>query len=420
MWVGIAEADITPPVGIPMGGFLFREQPSVGIHDRLYAKILVFSESNEKAVIVSCDLLGLDQNFVKKIRSLITKQTGICSQNIMIHCTHTHSGPATIFLRNCGEINKNYLDTLYKSINKAVNIAFQNLRNVKIGYGEGTCKIGKHRTVGEEKTDPRIFVLKVEDINGELEALLVNYACHPVVMAESNRLISADLPGAAAGFIKNKLGDKGIVIYTNGACGNINPVVSGGTFQDLKHLGSLLGEEVLNILNEVETKQSTVLKTATKEILLPLQLFERGEVEKQKAEYSHRLRQAIDTDNYKKIKLYQTMLNWAEDTIKLIQLGQVSEHVPLELQLITIGEVNLIGIPGEPFSHIGLNIRKQIPNPTVILGYTNGCIGYIPVEETYKIGAYEVEAYKFYGNFMLRSDSAQILEHEVIGLIKDK
>lgn len=417
MKAGIGKVDITPAVGIDMGGFLGREQPSAGIHDRLYAKALIFAENGEKAVLVSCDLLGLTEGSVQTIRSRIAARTDIPQNNIMISCTHTHSGPATMFLRNCGKVDEKYQESLYQHINDAVELGFQGLREVKIGCGEGISDIGVHRTVGTPHVDPTVSVLKIEDMGGKLLAALINYACHPVVMAESNRLISADFPGTVVKFIKKKLGEDIEILYTNGACGNINPVNRGGTFQDLEYLGSLLGTAGLKTLENIQTKSEVSLKVATKRIHLPLQLRSKEEIEKQKSGYHQELKQAIDT--HRKIKSCQAMLGWAEDTIKLIQSEKVPESISLEIQLMAIDDINLIGIPGEVFSPLGWNIKRRAGGRTIVLGYTNGNIGYLPTQEVFKEGGYEAEtAYKFYGNFMIKPESAQIIEDEAVNLAK--
>ena len=54
---GVAQTDITPPVGIEMGGFGRRQQPSVGVYDPLFVKVLLLDDGHHRVGIVSCDVL---------------------------------------------------------------------------------------------------------------------------------------------------------------------------------------------------------------------------------------------------------------------------------------------------------------------------------------------------------------------------
>jgi hypothetical protein len=51
---GVAPLEVTPPVGSPMGGYRLR--PSVGVHDPLYATVLVLKSGGMTVAIIGCDL----------------------------------------------------------------------------------------------------------------------------------------------------------------------------------------------------------------------------------------------------------------------------------------------------------------------------------------------------------------------------
>jgi hypothetical protein len=53
---GLARAEITPPVGYPMGGYAARQGPSTGVHDPLQATVLLLKTNALSVAIVSCDL----------------------------------------------------------------------------------------------------------------------------------------------------------------------------------------------------------------------------------------------------------------------------------------------------------------------------------------------------------------------------
>src|SRR5690625_1161074 len=68
LYVGVAEMNITPPVGY--GQY---RGPSTGIKDSLYAKAIVFQSGEEKAAIVVCDVIGITREFSTEVP--ITSQT---------------------------------------------------------------------------------------------------------------------------------------------------------------------------------------------------------------------------------------------------------------------------------------------------------------------------------------------------------
>ena len=90
--VGLAEIDITPPVGYRMDGY-FYERLNTGQRDPLMAKALVFQQGATRAALVVSDLLGMPQSMSSEVRALAARRTGIPAANIAITATHTHTGP---------------------------------------------------------------------------------------------------------------------------------------------------------------------------------------------------------------------------------------------------------------------------------------------------------------------------------------
>ena len=62
------------------------------------------------------------------------------------------------------------------------------------------------------------------------------------------------------------------------------------------------------------------------------------------------------------------------------------------------GDILLVGLPGEPFVELGQEIKRRAARETIVLGYSNGCPGYVPHRSAYAEGGYEVlHAHKVYG-----------------------
>ncbi|MCK4590799.1 MAG: neutral/alkaline non-lysosomal ceramidase N-terminal domain-containing protein [Candidatus Latescibacteria bacterium] len=423
MKAGVAKVNITPPVGAELSGYVGRQQPSVGIHDELYASALVLDDGHQRAAIVACDLVGLTRDSVETVRGLISQNTEMPGANVMVCCTHTHSGPATLRLRNCGKIDETWMSVLYQQLAGAVIWAEKNLKEVRAGFGQGTVVVGINRRAASIQNkdaivDSTLGVLKIEDLNENPVAALLNYPCHGVVLSHENRLVSADFPGAAVRFVERNLPGNPITLYTNGACGDINPYLQGNSFKQVERIGTIVGAESVKIIACTETTPNLDLAVASRNIELPLQKMTKEQIEAQFQHYSHQYySEGLDWP-YINRKIYEAMEQWAQETIELLEAGTLPNTVSTEVQVIRIGELYLVAVPGEAFCQIGLAIKKRSPGRTLVIGYANDVVGYIPTKETFTEGGYEVEeAYKYYSNLMLAPESAQILVETATNLM---
>ncbi|MBI3911226.1 MAG: hypothetical protein HY320_09870, partial [Armatimonadetes bacterium] len=105
----------------------------------------------------------------------------------------------------------------------------------------------------------------------------------------------------------------------------------------------------------------------------------------------------------------QAMAAWARDY--RAAAGAPAPPCPLEMQALRIGDVALIATAGETFTEVGQRLKQALPLPrSVALGYSNGCVGYIPTEAAFSQGGYEVEvAYRYYGTLMLTPDCERLI-----------
>src|SRR4051812_15912676 len=90
---GVARADITPPVGIDLGGFYTREGPSTHVLDRLTATALVLQSGERMQVIVACDLLSFRGEVGADLRRRVASALRLPEEYVLLNASHTHSGP---------------------------------------------------------------------------------------------------------------------------------------------------------------------------------------------------------------------------------------------------------------------------------------------------------------------------------------
>lgn len=393
---GIAEIEITPPIGIALTGYIAREGNATGVHDPLYAKAVALTDGTSQAVLVTCDLLGLDAGAVSRVRQAITHAAGIAGENVLITCSHTHAGPATQLLQDCGEVDAAYLATVEQKIVKVVGAALANRQPARFGVGIGQVTAGVHnRRRPGDVIDPALGVWRVEDRQGRLMAVVLNYACHPTCLMGENRLVSAEYPGYAVRQVQQATG--AITLFITGAIGDVGPAQRGWAV--LEQIGQAVADEALRVLPTITMHNWRKLSVRHEALALPL--LPLPTATELTTEIS-RWRAAAPTTGSATLpfhpKIPGAMVAWAERSLAQIQSGRAQTTVPTEIQVIQVGPLVLVSAPGELFVELGLAIKRgQGRRRVFVCGFANDSIGYIPARRAYPAGGYEIaEAYKYY------------------------
>ena len=75
---------------------------------------------------------------------------------------------------------------------------------------------------------------------------------------------------------------------------------------------------------------------------------------------------------------------------QLCRVNEGTRGYDAQLQAVNIGDVTLLGVPGEVFSEMGSEIAKLSANKILTVGYANGYVGYIANNSHWAAGGYEV------------------------------
>ena len=420
MLAGVSKINITPPIGLELSGWAFG--PSVGILDELYAKVLLVENNGRKAVIITTDLIGFSVEYANAIREGIADKLNMNASDVLISCSHTHSGPATMPLRRWGEVDIDYIHVVEKKIIGAATMAENKKHEVKIGLGKGYVDgVGVNRRDGEEgSVDTELGIVRIDNINGEMMAVLMNFSCHPVSAHNYKNMISADYPGYAMGVIE-KIKDGCIALHTTGAAGDINPK----GLHDIKYaekFGNMIGGEALKIAESIETRPELDINAVSERINLPVsKLPKADELQKAIAEDKQKLEELKQRGNVKYLELMNAYIpiEWAEDALNIIQTDSQIDHIEMEIQALRLNDAVFVAIPGEVFVDIGLNIKKASKYPyTYIIEVANGSINYLPTRKAYEKGGYELGfATKVYGIYSLTPETQDIIEEGAIKAI---
>jgi len=258
---GVARVDITPPIGHEMGGYAARKHGSTGLHDPLYATVLVIESGDNSLALVTCDL----RSFVStRVGELAKQKYGI--RNTIIDVSHTHSGPLTWELRTPWYSQAE--DKMVQAVGEAKNAEFPAELDVSTGRiylghnrrkiidGKGYMWWRNADQLPSHPVDPTVNALLVKDAAGKTRAVLVNYACHPSVLGPDNYEYSADYPGAMKRYIEAQI-PGATALFVQGGAGDINPYrdkepVAGQGFQVMTDMGESLGKYVVSILGKTK------------------------------------------------------------------------------------------------------------------------------------------------------------------------
>jgi len=379
MKIATIRKQITPPPGTLLAGY-GKDVVSDGVHDDLYISGISLDDGKNRAALLSYDLLGIDKDVIQDIRKKCSSKLGIPSENIILTCTHTHSGPHT---RKNADVffDDDYTKKLVVWSVEAVSNSFEKMKEVSIFHysvecdenvnrrvilPDNTCKtlpVNKHLAAlanGIRDTELGIIYF-VDENNKKPLATLVNYAAHPLTCQSggaSSLKITSDYPGVLRECVEKELG--GLCVFVSGACGDLHPKGFETGFDRTREMGTEMAKKVIDVFSDAIRNES-VYKLSNPSLSC---LSETVEI-------NFRDSGCIE----KRLPVYE---------------GQKKERV--EIQFLRIGDICLVGVPGEMLTEPGLEIKWHSPfRKTYILYNSTAYISYIPHANAYLSGGYEAE-----------------------------
>ncbi len=414
------EVDITPPVGTKLEGYIARKEKSRGIHDPLMGAVLIIQYGDQTIVLISLDFLVINAAVVHNIREAISSNLHIPANNILVACTHTHSGPAGLPHDNPlfdSEKDDCLENLLVRKLAGAASWAFASMQPAVMRVGHDSLEeLGKNRNSPDNPLDSQLTVLTVENLQGEVIAIWANYGCHPTILGSDNLFVSADFPGAARQALK-RIYPEMVWLFANGASGDISTRFTrrGQGFEEVRRFGYLLAGSVLRAMQLSEPLSVNYLRSMVEPVSIPVRDFpprERAELElKTLTEAWEKLKGGNAPAS--ELRIAQTRVEGAQAQLLMSQGFGNKKSISSEIQLIQLGNLALITLPGEPFTRTVLDIKEQSPfELTSVVSYGNDYLGYFPDEESVKAGTYEalVSPFKPGAAEILRDSALKLLE----------
>ena len=376
------KVEITPPAGIQLWGFSNRKSPATGMLDPLYARVLVLEADGKRLALVSVDL---GRPFGPSSLDSLRKATHNDVSYLVLAATHTHSAPAVLDEYPNGP--PEWETTALRKIATAIAEACKHLSNAQIGTGYGTAFIGHNRLrvnpdgtvswfernltrVPTAPADGTVSVLRIDDVNDQPIAILVNYACHPVVFGSDNLRYSADFPAVTIMTVEDAFAGQPVGFFLQGAPGDINPYYAVTPLeQDAVGMrdwtGRTLGEEAVRIARKIHPKRDE-------------------HPELQFAEDSVHVHPRWDSEK------------WREAMIAVFgstgsnPFSPSAKDITLPVATILINRrVAILTMPGEPFVEYQVMWRQRCPVPDAFfIGYASAYNGYFPTVRSATLGGY--------------------------------
>ena len=440
---GVARIDITPPIGFRLQGIIRRIEPSTGVHMPLHATALVLADGNRKIAIIDCDLVGLDLPLAAEIRGAVADRIGTEPSHVTVACTHTHNSPCTVrdslagphdLAPRPGEVEAldDYVAELVDKLAGVAAAADADRRPARAGAARGEAAVNINREemmddgrvfVGRNPggvTDHGVDVLRIDDLEGRPISVVCCFAAHPVVMGMDSFLLGPDYPGVVRRIVDQAVG--GTTLFLTGAAGNQATVeFLQHDWDEVERIGGVIGCEAAKTAIGIETRPHDVvmetggsmsnlalyskrfhdgpthrvLDVASRTATVPLQpLPSLAEAEANAADAERELAQAVRSGVTVRESVPPLMMaRWTKGVLEKVRAGVKQDELVFEIVGYRLDDFVLVALPGEPFVEIALGVKERSKaTHTMVAGYGNGNVGYLPSAETVAQGGMAVEA----------------------------
>ena len=417
--VGFGRRCINPESPLSLAGY-FNQRMWTGVLDDIFVHVLAFKQGDTLSVIMQYDLVSAPYFMIEKIIERCAVFTGLNKSNMLICATHTHTAPQLSSMQS-GE-NLEYVGLLLQRTEEAVRDAMNSFEVAEAYIGEayddrfafnrrywmkdGTVvtnpgKLNPEIDRPEGPIDPTIPMLGFK-VDNQLKYLLTNISNHSDTTGGCE--VSGDWPGVTRSRIEAYLGKDAKCIPLVGPAGNINTFDTQwddpqNSREEALRIGEGYAESIIEKLEALKKLPDVTLKVDNISVTVgPHQLSEQEvtEAEATIAQYAD-----IDTQAPGLTLTSEDLANKNPIVLKmfaerLIKTSQ--DQVPREFNLVAIslGQVAIMSLPGEPFVEIGLNIReKAFPGKALLItglsssGAKHLFGGYIPNAFNYGRGGYE-------------------------------
>ena len=402
-----AAVEIEVSDSLPIGGWITPRYTS-GSDAPIRAQVIVVSDGKNKICLGSCDVTTLHRDLLDDIGREVEAKYGIPFNNFMFGATHSHGAPVQTSWSDT-TADQTFNLAIKKAVLEAIGQANEKLNNAGpmdcyFALGDATIgqnsrlimddssilwvptiyKFGYNRPTGPY--DPQLPVLAFKDKQGKLETIVFNHSTHNINMPNPVPSRSPSFYGTASQEIEKEFG--GTVVFLPGAEGSTHVFDDCPTSERVYRVE----EGIKKAYAKVEKRDIDRLVSVKKEFEFTIRTFNEEEQQKAVSDYCNRwLKESIF---------------WHADPEPIIQAFKKGREkiAPLQgktqktwMQVILLGDIAFVGVPGELFAELGMEIKRRSPfRYTYVVGLANDYIGYLPDDEAFNLGGYQTWATRSY------------------------
>ena len=434
---GAAMVDITPPPGTHLNGDgTGQHRPAREVLEPLHAKAVAFESGGQRVCVMALDLTVVMEPHSRTVRQAVADALGTAPEAVVLCATQTHSAPSmgafmldpdfpldatpqTQYVRGSEDA---YIDFVVPQAVEAGTLAARALQPAEVACGRGLLgdfafnrrgvrrdgrsitmpkPFGRHRqSLGptdvcylEGPIDPEVGVAAIRS-RGELKALLLHHTCHPVInfgRPETYHSVSADWPGAWSEQMRARLGRGCVPLVLNGCCGNVNPwhPFDPDFEPDHRRMGAALAEMTARVLDQLTYTPEAVVDFASRRVALPLRDVP--------PERSAAVEAILSRSPQPVFRADGTGVDpaWfgAASTRSVELQRKRSATFDYEVQVLRVGNLAIVALPGEPFVEGQLAIKANSPASFVQVAHmASHYVGYLPTREACRRDGHESNA----------------------------
>jgi len=430
----VAEADITPPPGLPTFGYSIAGKVSEGYWTRLKARVLAFeSPDGRRLALVQLDL-GASSALLGRLVAQRLAGEGLGPADVVLLSTHTHAGPGAYFgscsynafgAKKSG-FDERFVTSMADHIKDAASYAFAHLAPAVICVGiTNVLNVTRNRSADAWQLNnprppyneilPRLVVLRIdrkEASSTRPMAALIFFPIHGTSVGPDNRLNHGDLHGVAVRLASARLqrdynlSDRVIVAFADGPEGDVSPDWTQQGFPEARRLGGAIADAAVHVFEGMDGLLRTAsFSSAYAEAWLPGAPTSAGALCREAESGASELGGAEDGRTWlyhlgfkegargpdrrcqgRKKRAFgalQGLLIKPEDFPQIAPMHAVRFE-----NLLTI-----VTVPGEPTTEtgrrIGEAVQQVVHTPVVVAAHGDDYLGYVTTPEEYDQQDYE-------------------------------
>jgi hypothetical protein len=386
-----------------LSGYGGRDQLANTVHDDLRCQALLLEEGHSRVALLTCDLIGLAVPLAHAWRAELAAALGTPESRVLINCSHTHSGPNMLVFGERPTVREAaHHESVKHCLLGVAETAAARLRPARLRLATGRKRLQRNRRDrlpgSPGPVDDSLGVLCIDDAAASaVTAVVVHYACHPVVLRSNNLGWSADYVGWLRAAVHAATG--ATCLFLQGAAGDLIP--------DAAHPELAPAGQCIEHPAEHDTRSKGFPDDVDSQIALA-QRFGRalGSAAAHLSTAAQDIQAAPgSTDGAVRLGAIDRTCRAAFAPVGEPQSAPAwaaGQPVPFGTHCLRLGSVAIVGLPVEPLNAIGLRLRAHASDiegcaAVWCAGYTNGCYGYLPPKEEYTRGGYEPgSAHRFY------------------------